>query len=146
MKRRRLLMASANYWRSPFQVGSHHLARGFARAGWEVGFVSDPISPWHLLGGQVRDVRERFDLYRHGGAHDCDGLVWTYVPGALLTPHNKPLLNSRWVGEQWPKMTRPRLMEVLRQRGFDDVDLLYCDSVAHVGWLDGIVGARRSTA
>ncbi|MDL1889577.1 glycosyltransferase family 1 protein [Nitrospirales bacterium NOB] len=139
MKRRRLLMASANYWRSPFQVGSHHLARGFARAGWEVGFVSDPISPWHLLGGQVRDVRERFDLYRHGGAHDCDGLVWTYVPGALLTPHNKPLLNSRWVGEQWPKMTRPRLMEVLRQRGFDDVDLLYCDSVAHVGWLDGIV-------
>ena len=92
MRPKRLLMASANYWRSPFQVGSHHLARGFVRAGWEVAFVSDPISPWHLFGGQLKDLRERYELYRGNGVTDCDGHLWAYVPGALLTPHNKPCL------------------------------------------------------
>ena len=138
MRRKRLLMASANYWRSPFQVGSHHLARGFARAGWEVAFVSDPISPLHLFGGHVKDVRERYDLYRRHGATDCDGDVWTYVPGALLTPHNRPLLRTRWIGERWAALSWPPLLETLRKRGFGEVDLVYCDSVAHVGWLKEI--------
>ena len=126
MRRKRLLMASANYWRSPFQVGSHHLARGFARAGWEVAFVSDPISPLHLFGGHVKDVRERYDLYRRHGATDCDGDVWTYVPGALLTPHNRPLLRTRWIGERWAALSWPPLLETLRKRGFGEVDLVYC--------------------
>ena len=138
MKRKRLLMATCNYWHSPFQVGSHHLARGFVRAGWEVAFVSDPISPWHLLAGQAKDVRERYHLYHHNGMTDCDGHVWAYVPGALLTPHNKPLLRSRWVGERWAQLSWPRLIETLRARGFGEVDLVYCDSVAHVGWLKEI--------
>ena len=139
MRPKRLLMASANYWRSPFQVGSHHLARGFVRAGWEVAFVSDPISPWHLFGGQLKDLRERYELYRGNGVTDCDGHLWAYVPGALLTPHKKPLLRSRWTGERWASLSLPSLMDRLWVRGFDEVDLLYCDSVAHVGWIKDIV-------
>jgi glycosyltransferase involved in cell wall biosynthesis len=138
MQQKRLLMATCNYWHSPFQVGSHHLARGFARAGWEVAFISDPISPWHVFGGQGKDVRERYDLYRRNGTTDCNGHVWTYVPGALLTPHNKPLLRSRWVGEGWAGLSRPNLVQMLREKGFGEVDVLYCDSVAHVGWLEEI--------
>lgn len=143
MSRRRLLMASSNYWQSPLQVGSHHLARGFAKAGWDVAFISDPISPWHLLGAHRGDLRIRYDTYAAGGRTDCSGRLWTYVPGALVTPNNRPLLKSEWVAAQWSRFSRPRLTDVLHRHGFGQVDLLYCDSVVHQGWLHAI-GSRTS--
>ncbi|CAE6801669.1 glycosyltransferase family protein [Nitrospira defluvii] len=138
MPRRRVLMATVNQWHSPFQVGSHHLARGFAEAGWEVGFVSEPISPWHLLGGNAEEFKDRYHLYRSGGARVVPGKVWAYVPGALFTPHNKPVLNQPWIAEQWSRLTMPNLVGTLRQQGFGEVDVLYCDSVVHQGWLKHI--------
>ncbi|MGE3807237.1 MAG: glycosyl transferase, partial [Gemmataceae bacterium] len=73
MVRKRILMACSNYWNSPFQVGSHHLARGFARAGWQVAFLSDPQSPWHLCGGLSRDLWRRLGSYARGGDVLLDG-------------------------------------------------------------------------
>jgi len=143
MSRKRLLMASSNYWYSPLQVGSHHLARGFVRAGWDVGFISDPISPWHILGGNRGDLRIRYDIYAADGRTDCNGQLWTYVPGALLTPNNRPLLKSEWVARRWSQFSRPRLTDMLHRHGFGEVDLLYCDSVIHQGWLH-MIRSRRS--
>lgn len=135
MRRKRLLMASSNYWSSPLQVGSHQLARSFVQAGWDVGFVSDPISPWHFLGPNRKDLQARYDIYTGGGRTDCEGALWTYVPGSLCTPNNKPLLRSEWVGKHWSRLCWPRLLDVLARNGFGEVDLLYCDSVVHLGWL-----------
>jgi glycosyltransferase involved in cell wall biosynthesis len=128
-------MATSNYWDSPFQVGSHQLARGFVRAGWDVGFISDPLSPWHLVGANLADVRRRYGVYSAGGRTDCGGRLWTYVPGAFLTPNNKPLLSAEWVARGWSRFTWPPLAHVLRRNGFGTVDLLYCDSVVHLGWM-----------
>jgi glycosyltransferase involved in cell wall biosynthesis len=139
----KLLMICCNSWRSPFQVGSHHLARAFVRMGWEVGFVSDPISPWHLFGGSGREFHDRWGLYRQEGAYDLEGRLWAYVPGALFTPHNRPLLKSEWVHRRWPSLSLPDLVRVVRRKGFGRVDLLYCDSPYQAGWV-GSVGARRS--
>lgn len=128
-------MAAANQWHSPFQVGSHHLARGFVNAGWDVAFVSDPISPWHLWGGNLHQLRERYRLYAGGGERNLDGHLWAYVPGALLTPHNKPILRTRWVSQSWAKLAWPRIGNVLRDAGFSHVDLIYCDSAVPFSWL-----------
>lgn len=138
MRRRRVLMATVNQWHSPFQVGSHHLARGFAEAGWEVGFVSEPISPWHLLGGNAEELKDRYRLYCGGGVQVDSGRVWAYVPGAMFTPHNKPILRQRWIAEHWARFTMPQLVGKLQQQGFGEVDVLYCDSVVHQGWLKHI--------
>ena len=75
VSRKKLIVASANHWHSPFQVGSHHLARGFVNAGWDVAFVSDPLSPWHVLGGNYTRLQERYRLYADGGHWDLDGLA-----------------------------------------------------------------------
>lgn len=135
---RRVLMACSNDWTSPFQVGSHHLARGLVRTGYEVAFVSDPISPFHLARGWSRDLRRRFGIYQAGGRTDLDSKLWAYVPGSLLTPHNKPLLRAEWVARSWQHWTWPNPVRLARQHGFDPVDVLYIDSIEQSFWLKAI--------
>src|SRR5262249_51909152 len=134
----RILMASPNYWDSSFQVGSHHLARGFLRAGWKVAYVSDPISPWHVLRGITPDLRQRFANTWQKGHESADGKLWTYVPSSLLTPHNKTLLRSHYVARNWYKWSLPNVVSMVRSKGFGQVDLLYIDSLSQTFWLDAV--------
>lgn len=133
---RKALLASGNYWTSPMQAGSHHIARGLAKRGWQVAYISDPISPWHLLGGV--DLGPRAALYRRGGLHDCDGRLWAYVPGALAVPANRPLLRSPWVHHWWQWLTIPNVIRLVQRQGFSQVDLLLMDSFSQPFWLDAL--------
>ena len=142
MRRPKALMACANYWHSPFQVGSHHLARGLVRSGWDVAFISDPISPLHLVNGISRELRERYRIYRHRGMHALDGRLWAYTPGAFASPHNRPILRSEWLHRNWSRLSVPGVTRVVREQGFQAVDLLYIDSVNQRFWLDAIPHAR----
>lgn len=101
-----------------------------------MAFVSDPISPLHLLKGIDDDFKERYQLYRSGGQRKED--LWIYVPGALLTPHNKPILKTNWIYENWDKLTSPNVVTKVSENGFAAVDLLYLDSIAQSFWLDKI--------
>jgi glycosyltransferase involved in cell wall biosynthesis len=134
----RLLIATPNYWTSPYQVGSHNLARSFVRAGWEVAFISDPLSPWHLGRGFTSDFRRRFSIYRQGGYDHLDGRLWTYVPFAGMTPHNKPILRSGFVHRHWHRWTLPDVAAKVKERGFGRVDLLYIDSLHQSFWFDAL--------
>src|SRR5260370_12738666 len=138
MTRKRLLMASTNYWDSPFQVGSQHLARGFVRAGWEVAYLADPISPWHIFNGLNSDLRKRFASYWSGGRATCENRLWAYVPGSLITPHNKPILRTEYVARHWHNWTVPNVVSLVRGKAFGHVDLLYIDSLCQSFWLDAL--------
>ena len=133
---RKALWAAGNYWTSPLQVGSHHIARGLARRGWEVAFLSDPISPWHLFGGV--DLSARAAIYKQGGVSDCDGRLWAYVPAALVVPANRPLLRSGWVQRTWQRLSIPNVVGMARRHGFGRVDLLGMDSFSQPFWLEAL--------
>ena len=135
---KKILMACCNYWNSPFQVGSHHIAKGFLDLGWEVAFISDPISPLHVLAGVNDELKERYHIYHRNGVRYYDNRLWTYVPAALCTPHNKPILKSEWVYKNWFKLTYPNIISEVKSQGFDEVDLVYLDSVTQSFWLDNI--------
>jgi glycosyltransferase involved in cell wall biosynthesis len=138
MPRKRILMACPNYWRSPFQVGSHHLAREFARAGWDVAYLSDPVTPWHLAHGWNPDLRRRVATYLAGGERDLGGRLWTYTPAAAAVGHNRPLLRGAAVHRHWHRWTLPNVVRKVREQGFGTVDLLYIDSITQPFWLDAI--------
>ena len=139
---RRILFGSHNYWTSPIQVGSHALARAFAERGWEVGYVSDPISPLHLLRGRASDLRQRLTYSRDGGKQ-VEDRVWSYVPFAPFTPQRAPLLRGGFVHRNWHRFSR--LESVLKNAGFGSVDLLLMDSPFLLGLMD-IVEYRHSVA
>ena len=131
----RILFGSHNYWTTPLQVGSHALARGFAARGWDVGYVSDPISPLHLLQGMSPDLERRIALWR-GGGQIVEARIWSHVPGALFTPYNEPLLRSDFVHHHWRRFTLPPLKNALARAGFAEVDVVLLDSPYALGLLD----------
>lgn len=135
--KKKILMGCSNYWSSPFQVGSHHIARAFARMGWDVAFVSDPISPLHFLGMPSESLNERLALYR-SKLSEVEPGIRAYVPATLLPPHSKPVLRMKCIHQYWQRYTVPNIGKVLKEHGFDNVDILYLDNPIHAGLLDSI--------
>jgi glycosyltransferase involved in cell wall biosynthesis len=131
-------MASLEYWESPFQLAGHHLARAFVAAGWKVAYLSVPVSPLHLLRHSSPAIRARLRDWRRGGRTEENGALWSYVPGTLLAPRNSPILRSRWVLDQWWRLSVPNIRRTAARHGFGSVDLLYIDSSVHGFWLDAI--------
>ena len=140
----KILFGSHIYWTSPIQVGSHALARAFAARSWDVGFVSDPISPLHLLQGVSSDLKRRMALWRSGGQMVGER-IWSHVPGALFTPYNKPILRTSFVHRHWNRFTMPPLKGVLARAGFAQVDVVLLDSPYALGLLD-LVKHRHAVA
>ncbi len=138
VKQRKILMICSTYWNSPIQLGDHHLARKFAQAQWDVAYISNPISPFHLFAGVTSDLRDRFNTYRSGGIKDMDGHIWSYVPGTLFAPQNKLFLRSRWIYNYWQRLTLPNVVKVVSQNGFTEVDVLYFSEPRQAFWLDVI--------
>jgi glycosyltransferase involved in cell wall biosynthesis len=139
----RILITCGHYWTSPYKVGMHHFAAGLVRRGWDVAFLSSPLSPLHVFSVNREDLRTRIEIYREGGRRYLDGKLWSYVPGALLTPTNRPLLRSAAVCRHWQRLTVPPLGGVLARAGFGEVDVLFLDNPAQAGLLR-TVKHRRS--
>lgn len=128
-------MGCTNYWGSPYQVGSHHLARKFVAEGWKVFFISEPISPFHVMTWQKTDFRERMELYMSGGKYFFDRNLWAYVPASLLSPNNKPILKTKTVQQNWYKLMFPSVNSIVKQMGGREFDLIYLDSSKQAFWL-----------
>ena len=102
--RPRILMASYFDWGSPLHLGSHNLAAAFVDAGWEVAFVSTAISLAHAA-RDWPDFTAKAARYSFGGRRWLDERLWAYMPFALLTPHNVPLLRTRLMHRRWQLLT-----------------------------------------
>lgn len=134
---KKILMAATNYWTSPYQVGSHHYAREFARNGWEVFFVSDPISPFHNLLQDKSQLTDRKKINK-GLVNSGYDNIQIYVPFSLITPNEKPVFRTRFITNIWHKLTIPNIVKYSKQLGFGYVDLLWFDSLTQFFWINEI--------
>lgn len=132
---KKILLASAHHWTSPFRVGGHHIAKAFTNMGYKVGHISAPISPLHLLGGMTKILYDRWLLYVNGGV-EVEKDIWAYVPGALLTPNIHVILKTYWLHRNWYRLSFPSLVGKIKQKGFDSIDILYLDNSIHYCLLD----------
>lgn len=134
----RIVFASHTPMTSTFVVGSHHLAREFARMGHRVAHISTPVSILHACLTGRADVRARFGLWSSGGRWREQGL-FEYVPFRLVPWE----IAGRLAIKPNRQLTcMPSIEGVLRRNGFDAVDLLFVDQPKMLGLETSLAPAR----
>lgn len=139
--RPKILVVSARHWNTFIRVGDHHFARCFSKAGWRVGYVSPALLLGvHFFLKNRPAVRPRWTAWRDKGFWHAQDGVFEYVPGAWFAPHGRvPLSFSSFVIKNWYRWTFPNFLEVLREKGFDEVDVLYLQDAVHLCWIKKII-------
>ena len=115
---RRVLFLSHTHEAGVFKVGSHHLARQFALAGYDVLHVSSPFSLVHRLRDPTRDPRSRYAASRAVRVDDFG--VRHAVPRTVLPARFHPT---------------GYLRRLLYEQGFDTPRFTFVDQplMAHPG-------------
>jgi glycosyltransferase involved in cell wall biosynthesis len=131
-----VLMACTHPYWSVLQVGSQHLARQFACHGWQVHYVSAPISPVHMLKLSAPEVLERFKFALCNPTIYEDGKIYSYIPFSLIAPDGRFLLRSRPVIQGWHNTMVPALKRLLTRSSLGESVLLYIDNVSYHFLLD----------
>ena len=116
------------YWDSYIHIGSHQYAKQFARNGYRVGYISEPISPLHYVFAKDRGtLKEKSRYWYSGGKQVENGKIWAYVPFTLLPIYNKTLLRSKYVIKYSHRFTLPSLKQMLKKNNLNCVDILFLD-------------------
>lgn len=136
MTKKKILMAVSVYYTSVFRIGTHHYAKAFSKLGYDVAYISYPISPLNKLVANNDELKERERLNESGGFYD--GNIWYYVPKCLFVPNKKPFFSSKFILNNWQNFTYPNLMNKLKEKGFDDVDIFWIESPAYSFLFDNI--------
>ncbi len=135
---KKILIAASNYWTSPSQVGTHSIARAMVDLGWQVFFVSEPITPFHFLQRNNAQLKQRHEIHKAGGISYFDDKLFTYVPFSLAAPQSYLFLRSRFVHQNWQNFTLPNIIQLIKEKGFGEVDILYFDNSIQSFWLNEI--------
>lgn len=134
---KRLVLATANHWGGPITTGSQQYARLFAGAGWNVAYLSDPISPFHLFRTKSWLYnRQKFGLWARGGERHLDGRLWAYNHLSVLPIFNAPLLRSELAVRRSLDLSLPPLHRKLAGEGFGTPDVLWLEHLVFEGLVD----------
>jgi glycosyltransferase involved in cell wall biosynthesis len=113
-------------YRSTARVGAHHLSALLAARGWDVLFLSNPVTPFHALNWRSHDTRLRLFQAMRSLERERDGLR-ALLPMTLLPLAGRFGAHSRWVLDRWPAFTLPSLARMLRRAEFEKPDLMVID-------------------
>ncbi len=133
---KKILICTANYYTSKYQVGSHNYARAFEKLGYSVAFISDPISPLHYIFARGNSLHERSAINANSGIQV--NRIWYYVPKSCITPQNKAFLSSTYIFNNWYKFSKVNIIDILKEKGFDSVDIIWIESPLYGFLLDNI--------
>lgn len=106
------------------RVGGHQYSRLFSQEKINTFYLSPPVSLFHLLNFKnKKHTLNRFKIWLKGGVKVNDYLE-EYVPFSLFPMKDYPLLKSRFFIDHTLNYTLPDMKNVLKKKGFLDVDVL----------------------
>ncbi len=127
-RQKSIIVASAHLADGPLKLGSSHLARCFAEAGYRTLYLNAPTSLLHWLNPSSRAAAtQRWRALRLQSTATPN--LSELTPLTYLPHHNSPLLRSAPTLWHWPDFTLPRIANSLADAGFDDADAIVFDSV-----------------
>ncbi len=121
-----ILMAEHTHFDALMPVGCHHIARGLAKRGHKVTYISTCVTPFHLgnlFGSKNGETQKRFSNWTVGGEEQGNGIV-SYVPLSILPFRRNPLLDNRFAARNHCLWTLPSLTGWIKQHGPHDAFLI----------------------
>ena len=144
MSKPKALVVGIHHWASPVKVGTHYIVEYLLRFGFEVAYISAPITPLHRLLPDSKELLRRRQNHSVCGEYAHNDMLWHYVPGALVAPDARPILSSSCVLNNWQRTSIPNLAKTVHSKGFGEVDILFVDTIYQLFWLKTI--AYRASA
>ena len=126
-----ILMACTHPYWSCLQVGSQHLARQFADQGWDVVYLSAPITALHLSRLACPEVRTRFKRAIAEPSIHQNSRIRAYTPFSLIAPDGRFVLRDPLVTRNWYQTIIPSMQKILARAGAERVTLLYIDNISY---------------
>jgi hypothetical protein len=123
-----IIIASAHLFRGALTLGSAHLARCFAEAGYPTLYLNSPTSPLHFANPRARAAaRSRFAAVRPRKT-DVPNLI-ELTPLALVPHHNTAGLKAEATLRNWPRLTVPDITRAIADAGFGNAAAMLFDTV-----------------
>jgi len=139
---KKVVFGAAFHWRSHLHIGSHQYAKQFARTGYKVAYISEPISPFHYFFARDRSVlKEKHRSWFSGGNWVEKEKIWAYVPFTLLPGYVKPFYQSRWIMDNSHHFTIPQINQMCKKNDFEHADLVFLDEA--FGYLLDIISYEK---
>lgn len=147
MGKLKVIIATPHVWDAPYKVGSHQYAKCFSDDGWDVAYISAPITPFHFLYYLLSPLRDKVHFPQRwkswiSGGKQTDN-IWAYVPFGLIPIANMFFFNSRWAIDNAGKFLFPPLKKKLLEHGFEKVHAIWLDSPLF-GYLLDIIPHEKS--
>ena len=133
---RKILIADSNYFDEYFMLGQMQYAFQFAKHGWDVAYITNPLSPFNtIFGRDKRIIFSRLLKYIKGGVNVTEN-IWYYIPFSAIPFHNHKLLAKEWLFNNYYKFTVPSIRAISNKKGFSSVDLLWLGTSHQKFWKD----------
>lgn len=131
---KKLFFAAPHYFSSQIQVGAQHYSKVLSINNWSVLYFSNFLSPFNLLlGNNKKDIKLRVLNTINGGEYINENL-FSQVCFTFLPHHNFTIFDKKFFLDNYYKFSFPRIIKLLKEKGFDDVDVLWLDCANQIFW------------
>ena len=121
---------------SEVHVGSQRMAIELKKQGFDVCYVSSPVSVFHLLLLRIKAVRQKFKRWL-AGPSPIEGII-AFTPFYLLPEAPGAPFNWSFAHRLLGKLNHFFAVKTIEKQQFADVDVLIFDSVFQPFWKDYI--------
>lgn len=132
--RKKVLMAEMLEIDSEYTVGSHHYANLFAKNGYDVLWLGPVFNKLYSLKNKEIYMKRKSNSGLN--IHKVKDNIYSYSPYSHVLYGNYTGFNSKLANKLSIKLTNPFLKEVLKENGFDKVDILWITNVKYKPLID----------
>jgi hypothetical protein len=131
---KKILFAAPHYFSGQIQVGAQHYSKILSINNWSVLYFSNFLSPFNLMFGNNKgDIKLRLLNTINRGEYINDNL-FSQVCLTFLPHHNFTIFDKKFFLDNYYKFSFPHIRKLLKEKGFEDVDVLWLDCANQIFW------------
>lgn len=125
---KKIIMVESQEFNSKVKIGAHHYAQLFAKAGYQVLWLSPAYSMLHYV-SDYETTKQRKNLNKEKFI-EFEPNIFGYSPFTLIPFGKQSIINSEYVAKKYLKTSFPRsIKQILKKNGFDNVDYLWISNL-----------------